>query len=439
MVRFLCPCNWDSQHQEPDHHHHHHHHHQHHHHQHHQHHQLPGHPKWPTIPPFTKPPITKPSDCWTQWFDRDDPSGTGDWETLQALQQENPGKICDKPLQIEVLTMSGLPVSSTGDVIHVSNTVTGFICKNSDQKKKKCSDYKVRFRCPLNFCFHKRCWTQWFDRDDPSGTGDWETLAALLNEHPEKICNSPLDIEVLTTTGLPVAATGNVIAASDTTVGFICKNADQIKGMCFDYKVRFLCPPEFCQKKDCYTEWFDRDDPSGTGDWETLRALRAENPGMICNSPLWIEIQTISSYSVASTGNIISKADVTTGFICENSAQPSGMCQDFRVRFMCPQEFCCEKVCWTRWYDQDDPTGTGDSELLSELRKHYPNEICEHPLYIDVVTVDTNTPVTATNQAIHIYSPTEGFVCRNQDQTGCQCRDYKVRFGCPCKYRVDTD
>lgn len=57
-------------------------------------------------------------ECWTDWFDRDDPTGTGDWETLYNLRLENPGKICDKPVDIEARTLSGLTVAAAGDVIY---------------------------------------------------------------------------------------------------------------------------------------------------------------------------------------------------------------------------------------------------------------------------------------------------------------------------------
>ncbi|XP_061684429.1 cartilage intermediate layer protein 1-like [Syngnathoides biaculeatus] len=57
--------------------------------------------------------------CWTLWFDRDNPSGSGDFETLPELLKENPEKICKRPIEIEVQTASGAIVSSTGDVIHV--------------------------------------------------------------------------------------------------------------------------------------------------------------------------------------------------------------------------------------------------------------------------------------------------------------------------------
>lgn len=60
-------------------------------------------------------------------------------------------------------------------------------------------------------CFGSGCWTDWFDRDDPSGTGDWETLSSLRTKYPGKICPKPIDIEAKTVTGLSVAAAGDVI------------------------------------------------------------------------------------------------------------------------------------------------------------------------------------------------------------------------------------
>uniref|UniRef100_A0A673BV57 WxxW domain-containing protein n=1 Tax=Sphaeramia orbicularis TaxID=375764 RepID=A0A673BV57_9TELE len=193
------------------------------------------------------------------------------------------------------------------------------------------------------------------------------------------------------------------------------------------------CTSVIMTDPECWTDWFDRDDPAGdSGDWETLKDLRKENPGGVCDIPLQIEVRTTAGLSVASTGNVISVSDTTTGFICKNSDQETGMCYDYRVRFLCPPDFCRPKVCWTEWFDRDDPTASGDWELLSDLRKKFPEDICEKPLGIEVVTVDTNIPVASTGQATYIYSPTVGFVCRNQDQSCHQCFDYKVRFGCPC-------
>uniref|UniRef100_A0A8C6WIJ6 WxxW domain-containing protein n=1 Tax=Neogobius melanostomus TaxID=47308 RepID=A0A8C6WIJ6_9GOBI len=235
-----------------------------------------------------------PPGCWTDWFDRDNSSDTGDFEILIELRKENPGKICNNPLQIHVLTIGGQPVSSTGDIIDTSDTEKGFICKNSDQKKGRCSDYKVRFLCPIDFCAPPPgCWTDWFDRDNPSDKGDFEILINLRKENPGKICNNPLQIQVLTTGWLPVSSTGDIIDTSDTEKGFICKHSDQIKGRCSDYQVRFECPIDFCPPSQrCMTDWFNRDDSTGKGDFEILIELRKENPGKICNNPLQIQVLT---------------------------------------------------------------------------------------------------------------------------------------------------
>ncbi|KAF3849995.1 hypothetical protein F7725_019714 [Dissostichus mawsoni] len=63
----------------------------------------PEDPEYPKGPEDPEDPVVKPV-CWTDWFDRDNPSGSGDWELSSDLRKENPGKICDYPLYIEVVT-----------------------------------------------------------------------------------------------------------------------------------------------------------------------------------------------------------------------------------------------------------------------------------------------------------------------------------------------
>nr|XP_054603981.1 cartilage intermediate layer protein 2-like [Nothobranchius furzeri] len=91
-----------------------------------------------------------PRLCWTSWYDRDDPSGTGDWEDLKGLRMEYPGEICDTPRRIQAVTVDGnVPAESTGQHFYAYNTQLGFFCRNADQPSgQQCLDYKVRFRCP---------------------------------------------------------------------------------------------------------------------------------------------------------------------------------------------------------------------------------------------------------------------------------------------------
>jgi len=39
-------------------------------------------------------------------------------------------------------------------------------------------------------------WSDWFDRDDERGSGDWEKLYDLHKAYPDRLCSSPLDIQV---------------------------------------------------------------------------------------------------------------------------------------------------------------------------------------------------------------------------------------------------
>ncbi|KAJ8258091.1 hypothetical protein GJAV_G00193070 [Gymnothorax javanicus] len=277
--------------------------------------------------------------CKTQWFDRDNPSGTGDYEVLRRLLKEYPGQICLKPIAIEAQTLSGVPASETGEFFRRYDATKGFACVNADQRSRKCQDYRVRFTCPAEFC--SECKTQWFDRDNPSGTGDYEVLIRLLKEYPRLICLKPIAIEAQTLSGVPASETGEFFRRYDATKGFACVNADQRSRKCQDYRVRFTCPAEFCS--ECKTQWFDRDNPSGTGDYEVLIRLLKEYPRLICRKPIAIEAQTLSGVPASETGEFFRRYDATKGFACVNADQRSRKCQDYMVRFTCPAEFCSDK------------------------------------------------------------------------------------------------
>ncbi|XP_017267558.1 cartilage intermediate layer protein 2-like [Kryptolebias marmoratus] len=90
--------------------------------------------------------------CWTRWFNRDRASGKGDWESLKLLREEYPGKICRRPVAIQAVTaLRETPAEQTRQKFYAYNTRSGFICRNKDQKRGRCFDYKVRFRCPCKF------------------------------------------------------------------------------------------------------------------------------------------------------------------------------------------------------------------------------------------------------------------------------------------------
>ncbi|KAI7794184.1 hypothetical protein IRJ41_014825, partial [Triplophysa rosa] len=275
--------------------------------------------------------------CITQWFDRDDPSGKGDYEYLSDLLNEYPGLICPNPIGIEVQTISGQPAFQTGNIFQAYNPTSGFACVNAAQAGGVCADYKVRFICPEAFC--SSCRTPWIDRDNPGGVGDFETLNHIQMEYPLLVCPQPIAIEVTTLSGTQVQQTASIFEVFDPLQGFACVNGNL---SCLDYRVRFTCPQNFCLPK-CITQWFDRDDPSGEGDYEYLSDLLNEYPGLICPNPIGIEVQNISGQPAFQTGNIFQAYNPTSGFACVNANQGGGQCADYRVRFLCPDTFCSSR------------------------------------------------------------------------------------------------
>ncbi|CAH1797604.1 unnamed protein product, partial [Owenia fusiformis] len=111
----------------------------------------------------------------------------------------------------------------------------GLVCVNNEQKPgSRCLDYEIRFLCPKYT--PTASWSSWIDRDDASGTGDWE----------DRVMH-PIAIECRTVgTHIPASRTNQVfMSTADCSVqgGLVCQNSDQNYGSrCLDYEVRYLCP-----------------------------------------------------------------------------------------------------------------------------------------------------------------------------------------------------
>ncbi|XP_027871268.1 cell migration-inducing and hyaluronan-binding protein isoform X1 [Xiphophorus couchianus] len=84
---------------------------------------------------------------------------------------------------------------------------------------------------------------------------------------------------------------------------------------------------------------------------------------------------------------------------------------------------------WTDWFDRDDERESGDWEILFDLRKAYPDQLCSSPLDIQVQTHD-GIPFNQTGDVIYKISKDYGFVCLNKDQIHGLCHNYQVRFLC---------
>lgn len=82
---------------------------------------------------------------WTAWLDRDDPGGSGDFETLRDHHQA--GKSCAAPTNVECRTKDGRPWTETGESYSCTTKKGGICLQRNQAHGKRCSDYEVRFCC----------------------------------------------------------------------------------------------------------------------------------------------------------------------------------------------------------------------------------------------------------------------------------------------------
>lgn len=94
---------------------------------------------------------------WTSWFNIDHPGGDGDHESLEAIRFYYRGRVCERPVAIQARTTEWELPEDVGEVVHVSPK-KGFRCINKEQPPgKTCSNYHIRFLCPLGECLALLC------------------------------------------------------------------------------------------------------------------------------------------------------------------------------------------------------------------------------------------------------------------------------------------
>lgn len=84
-----------------------------------------------------------------------------------------------------------------------------------------------------------------------------------------------------------------------------------------------------------WSAWYDRDRPSGAGDYELYKDL--VDGGQLCSNPLAIECQTANGDTDWRDSGVVYHCDLARGGYCVNREQPAGgICENFRVRYLCP-------------------------------------------------------------------------------------------------------
>jgi len=206
------------------------------------------------------PPACLDRGRWTPWFDRANPSGHdgSDIELTNQIKHERPNELCSNPLFMQAQTVDEIPARETGDVFEIFDTERGLVCRGEHQPSGTCHDYRVRYFCPVGsltkFDETKKAnmekveneeaeWTEFFTLDEPMEYGDVEYLEDMREAMGSGVCDTPIDIEVVTVDGeTPAREMGEVFKTFKADKGFICLNQDQTDGKCHDYKVRYLCP-----------------------------------------------------------------------------------------------------------------------------------------------------------------------------------------------------
>ena len=101
---------------------------------------------------------------WTNWINRDQPSGSADNENAHKMNLCNG----NEATSIEARVASTQEdYSTTGQIVSIT-PVDGFKCLNADQLNQNCHDYEVRFCCPTKLTD----WSDWTDCNKSCGVGE---------------------------------------------------------------------------------------------------------------------------------------------------------------------------------------------------------------------------------------------------------------------------
>lgn len=155
----------------------------------------------------------------------------------------------------------------------------------------------------------------WLDRDTPTGVGEFETTKDHL-----KITCRVKGTHAAITTGNPAGYICDVAQG-----GGICKNALAVGG-CQNMEVMFSWPhsrPGIPPYPAGHTGWLNRDNPSGTGDWETTKDLLKISCRFAKQPQIMVHTNSPAGYT----------CDVPTGGLCKNGTPAGNKCRDLQVQY----------------------------------------------------------------------------------------------------------
>eukprot|EP00092_Neocalanus_flemingeri_P008324 GFUD01008976.1.p1 GENE.GFUD01008976.1~~GFUD01008976.1.p1 ORF type:complete len:264 (+),score=51.53 GFUD01008976.1:44-835(+) len=221
--------------------------------------------------------LNKPqvSTCkWSNWIDRDNPSGAGDYEYVNKntckygvekyeVTLVAGGSVYDDVNDVPSNVMTYHPTLNPPQIACKNGIQPGCITSSNGYKVGPsppcCLDYKARFCCKPRPQVATCKWTNWIDRDDSSGKGDYE-----FDENHKKTCRNGVEkYEVTLVTGgsvydnvndvpsnvmiyNPASSEGPQVACVNVLQPRCKTNSNGWKAgpsppCCLDYKARFCC------------------------------------------------------------------------------------------------------------------------------------------------------------------------------------------------------
>ncbi|XP_076825717.1 uncharacterized protein LOC143471206 [Clavelina lepadiformis] len=276
-------------------------------------------------------------------------------------------------------------------------------------------------------------WTEWFNTDNPNeGLGDVESLSTIQTRYRNNICVTPSGIQARLAQSNQSYGRGNNLLDLSPTTGLSCLNRDQSNSICQDYRVRFCCPDYVgeCPLRHGWSKYFDESDPIRRfGEFEVLSEIRRKNPGSVCTSPTAVGAKLLSGQPYLAGGESL-QLDPSSGLVCFSAFQSDRRCNDYKVRFCCPDTIgkCEHGHKWTRW--QDTMWRYGDDETFKKLVSERGLGCESTPSAIQAQVSGTRKPYISGGDTLYI-SPSLGLFCLNGQQSDDKkCKNYRVRFCC---------
>ncbi len=207
------------------------------------------------VMPANNPPVGPPNSSHYTWINRGNPyldGSSGDSETFLEAQAEYETLLnyCGDPGDLYAHLVDDdyiLRPQPFSDHLSVFNAQDGVVCITSEQGDGQCNDFRVRYQCTNSMGVVS--WTDWYNTDSPSISGDYERRSDHAN-----VCvgSTVTGIEASSTisTGWTGAIRGPVdrLAQFDR-YGLVCNNNDQNDNQCDNYVVKFAAcsdaPVEF--------------------------------------------------------------------------------------------------------------------------------------------------------------------------------------------------